>query len=306
MPDTLAIVTEAISLIVKATMYSAQWASAGRKRALAKLVAMTDHDKEREILLLRERIAQQQEIITILRRQIQDRGKKHHFRVRERLATLWSVTYFEVPRHKVQEYYGASRASLYRWLHRIHDDDTKQRMPHNKTPEELAILVWEIVGNNVNWGRMRVANQIKRLKACLAPSNGKPEHVITDQGSVFTGDVFREFLASYGIKNRYGAVGKHGSIAVVERLIESLKHEWLNRAPCLKGRAHLAELCAGFVEWYNEWRPHMSLDGAVPEEKHRRSTRKPPDRGRKKVPRGIERKVLAETRTVGYRLKAAA
>ena len=49
-----AVLAEAISLMVKATIYSAQWAAAGRKRALTKLAAMTDLEKEREILLLRE------------------------------------------------------------------------------------------------------------------------------------------------------------------------------------------------------------------------------------------------------------
>ena len=114
MSDTLAFLAEAVSLMVKATIYSAQWAAAGRKRALAKLSAMTDREKEREIPLLRERIAQHEQLIAILQRQIQDRGKKHRFQIRERLAILWCLEYFEVPRCKVQAFFGASRASLYR------------------------------------------------------------------------------------------------------------------------------------------------------------------------------------------------
>jgi len=92
MPDTLAILAEALSLMVKATIYSAQWAAAFRKRALAQLSAMTNREKEREILLLRERIAQHEQLIGILQRQIQDRGKKHRFQIRERLAILWCLT----------------------------------------------------------------------------------------------------------------------------------------------------------------------------------------------------------------------
>ena len=79
MSDTLAFLAEAVSLMVKATIYSAQWAAAGRKRALTKISAMTDREREREILLLRERIAQHEQLIAILQRQIQDRGKKHRF-----------------------------------------------------------------------------------------------------------------------------------------------------------------------------------------------------------------------------------
>ncbi len=65
---------------------------------------------------------------------------------------------------------------------------------------------------------------------------GKPKHIISDQVSVFTNAAFREFLDLNGVKIRYGAVGEHGSIAVTERVIETLKYElllnvktWLHR-----------------------------------------------------------------------------
>ena len=44
---------------------------------------------------------------------------------------------------------------------------------------------------------------------------GKPKHLISDQESVFTSAAFREFIDSYDVKIRYGAVGQHGSMELV-------------------------------------------------------------------------------------------
>lgn len=53
---------------------------------------------------------------------------------------------------------------------------------------------------------------------------GDPErHFVSDQGAQFTATAFRETLAALGIKQRFGAIGKTGSIAIVERFWTSLK-----------------------------------------------------------------------------------
>ena len=91
-----------------------------------------------------------------------------------------------------------------------------------------AMAVTPLEGPNAAWVVQAVEDAIAK--------NGKPKHVITDQGTVFKSELFREFLKGYSVKQRFGAVGKHGSIAVVERLIETLKYEWLKRAACLRGR----------------------------------------------------------------------
>ncbi len=58
-----------------------------------------------------------------------------------------------------------------------------------------------------------------------------PKHLVTDQGGQFKGDAFKERCAKLGAKQRYGAVGKHGSIAIVERFIKSVKVESLRIIP---------------------------------------------------------------------------
>jgi transposase InsO family protein len=93
---------------------------------------------------------------------------------------------------------------------------------------------------------------------------GPPKHLISDRESCFDSDAMRTFLKGFGVLPRYGAVGKHGSISVTERAIKTLKYEWLCRVPFIRGADHLAELCAAFIAWHNEWRPHMTLGGCRP------------------------------------------
>jgi len=78
--------------------------------------------------------------------------------------------------------------------------------------------------------------------------HGAPKHIISDQAGVFTGDAFAELLRQWKIKLRFGAVGKHGSIAVTERVIKTLKYEWLQCVPIIKGFDHLTLLCTQIRE----------------------------------------------------------
>ena len=67
---------------------------------------------------------------------------------------------------------------------------------------------------------------------------------------------------------RYGAIGQHGSIAVVERVILTIKC-LLSGLPYVPYRreAFLKELTAS-VEWCNQSRPHTWLGGRTPNEVH--------------------------------------
>jgi len=99
-------------------------------------------------------------------------------------------------------------------------------------------------------------------------------------------------------------VGKHGSIAVTERVIWTLKHEWLKRVPVVRGLDHLAELLADFEQWYNTYRGHMTLDGATPASVHRGEQWQKPDRSAKALPHRVERHVFPDVRITAYRLAA--
>jgi len=73
---------------------------------------------------------------------------------------------------------------------------------------------------------------------------GPPKHLITDQEGVFTGEVFADLPWRWDTKPRFGAVGSHGSIAVTERAIRTLKYEWLRRVPVIRGLDHVPRSAA--------------------------------------------------------------
>ena len=198
--------------------------------------------------------------------------------------------------------------------------------------ENLDILthVWSIDTTRVLcWGLWPIQvlvdiDHFSRKVMCVAPlegpnagwivealeqamrKHGAPKHIISDQAPVFVGDAFAELLKQWNIRPRFGAVGKSGSIAVTERVIKTLKYEWLRCVPIIKGFDHLAFLCTEFEHWYNVWRPHMTLKGLRPDDFYYDRRPEILKRDAKIVPSNIERHVFAETRLTAYRLKAAA
>jgi len=72
-------------------------------------------------------------------------------------------------------------------------------------------------GRNAGWINNALENAIEKY--------GAPKHIISDQAGVFIGGVFAELLRRWSVKLRFGAVGKHGSIAVTKRVIKTLKYE---------------------------------------------------------------------------------
>jgi transposase InsO family protein len=53
-----------------------------------------------------------------------------------------------------------------------------------------------------------------------------PKYIVCDRGSQFWNDGFKRWCKRKGVKPRFGAVGKHGSISVVERVILTINREF--------------------------------------------------------------------------------
>ncbi len=134
--------------------------------------------------------------------------------------------------------------------------------------------------------------------------HGAPRHLISDQEGVLNSDAFRDLLISWDMKQRFGAVGKHGSIGVTERVILTLKYEWLRRVPVIRGLDHLGQLLRDFAVYYNEYRGHATLGGAVPEVIHRGEQWTKPEKSAKMLPPNLERRVFADTQITAYRRAA--
>jgi len=105
------------------------------------------------------------------------------------------------------------------------------------------------------------------LERTIAKAKKTPKYIVCDRGRQFDCQAFRDWCRRQGIKPpRYGAVGKHGSIAVVERFILTLKR----LLSCLllvryRRQSFQRELDA-IVEWYNIHRAHTWLGGKAPDE----------------------------------------
>ncbi len=98
-------------------------------------------------------------------------------------------------------------------------------------------------------------------------TQAKPKYLICDQGKQFWCEGFKDWCRHRkGIRPRFGAVGQHGSIAVVERFIQTVKVECTRRLlVSLRSKTFRQEL-SWFAVWYNQHRPHSTLGGRTPDE----------------------------------------
>jgi putative transposase len=99
----------------------------------------------------------------------------------------------------------------------------------------------------------------------------QPRYLVTDQGSQFTAGAFRRWCRARGISQRFGAIGRYGSLAVIERMIRTFKAECTRRLALVPQRVAAFESELGlYFAWYNGHRPHSRLRGATPDEVYHR------------------------------------
>ncbi len=108
------------------------------------------------------------------------------------------------------------------------------------------------------------------LAKTIRDAKATPKYVVCDKGTQFWCSPFKRWCRRRKIKPRFGALGQHGSIAVVERLIRTLKAEGLRRVLLPLNLRRMREEVAAVVGWYNSHRPHTWLGGRTPEERYRR------------------------------------
>jgi len=121
------------------------------------------------------------------------------------------------------------------------------------------------------------------LGRTISITGGPPKYLISDKGGQFWCDEFKDWCRPWQIKPRFGAVGKHGSIAVIERFIGTLKREGTRRILIPLRSAAFREELKLICDWYNEFRPHQALKGCTPNEVYHR--RRPANRKPRCEPR---------------------
>jgi putative transposase len=94
-----------------------------------------------------------------------------------------------------------------------------------------------------------------------------PKHLITDHGPQLTAEEFVGWCRRHAINQRLGAIGKYGSIAVVERFIRSMKNECTRLLPVVQlSQAAFGRELDEYVAWYNAERPHSRFGARTPDE----------------------------------------
>ena len=94
---------------------------------------------------------------------------------------------------------------------------------------------------------------------------GCPEIFNTDQGSQFTSTAFTELLESNGIKISMDGRGRFYDNIFVERLWWTVKHQYLYLQAFENG-VELRQGLQGWFLFYNQERPHQSLNNRTPDE----------------------------------------
>jgi transposase InsO family protein len=128
------------------------------------------------------------------------------------------------------------------------------------------------------------------LGRALRAASATPRYLISDKGSQFWPTAgYQLWCRRKGIRPRFGAVGKCGSIAVLERWIKTLKYELLHGLHIPLRHATPQQELRLRIGWYNEHRPHMTLRGRTPNEVYFRKSpahRRPRLEPRPHWPRG--------------------
>lgn len=392
-----------VSLMVRAMVVSARWAARSRRLGLERACARAEAGRvarlEARVTVLEDAVAFRDARLEVLAKRLGEERPRRPYPLMERLRILWLIEHYQIPKRRVKDTFGVARSTVHRWLKGFQEGRAEGRRqvtePVNKTPREIAELIWDIFRRNPMWGRHRMAmtlwalgvfisatavrdillrpkpeasspvpaqaersarpreivarypnhvwsvhrtrvmrwgvwptwvlvaiDHFSRAVVTVAPlegpsagwvvavlegaflRHGPPKHLISDQEGVFTGEAFAELLTEWNVKQRFGAVGKHGSIAVTERLIWTLKREWLARVALIRGLDHLGALLADFEVYYNEHRSHQRLGGATPATVYRGQTWKKPDRSAKQVTGPIRLRDFREPRITVYELAA--
>lgn len=132
-----------------------------------------------------------------------------------------------------------------------------------------------VVAHGVYRKQPSAAQMCSLLDRAVQRAGRSPRHMITDQGVQFQG-AYLAWCRRRLVSPRFGAIGKKGSIAVVERFIRSMKDECFRRIPVPFELAAFRRELDAYLGWYCETRTHTALGGSTPEDRLRRRGRDAP------------------------------
>ena len=168
----------AVGLIVRALVVSARWAGRARRLALEQAAAAAHSSREAaleaRVMVLEDMVEQRDAHISVLESRLGKERPRRRYPLMERLRIIWLMQYFQIPGRRLKETLGVSRSSVRRWLKGFEQGTlgkrNEPREPVDKTPREIAQLIWVIFRHNPLWGRHRIAMVLWGLGVFVAAS----------------------------------------------------------------------------------------------------------------------------------------
>ena len=167
-----------VVLIIRALAVSARWAGRSRRSSLEQLTAAAETSRiaelEARVAVLEDRLELGEAHIGVLESRLGEERPRKPYPLVERLRIIWLMEYFQIPQRRLKDTLGVSRSSVRRWLKGFArgklGKGNEPKEPVNKTPREIAELIWEIFRQNPLWGRHRIAMTLWGLGIFLAAS----------------------------------------------------------------------------------------------------------------------------------------
>jgi transposase InsO family protein len=104
---------------------------------------------------------------------------------------------------------------------------------------------------------------LRRAVAWYAERGITVERVLSDNGNGYRSFAWRDTCAELGIGRRYTRPRRPQTNGKAEALVKTLLREWAYRF-AYPSSLHRAKALPGYLRWYNQHRPHSSLDGRPP------------------------------------------
>jgi len=124
-----------------------------------------------------------------------------------------------------------------------------------------------VMGFAVFWSPPTSVEMRTFLGRVIHAAGMPPKYLISDKGCQFWPSAgYKRWCKKQNIKPRFGAIGKHGGIAVLERAIRTLKQLLPHHHRMPHSMSEMRQLIRLMIGWYNEHRPHNTLKGATPDE----------------------------------------
>ena len=122
------------------------------------------------------------------------------------------------------------------------------------------VLALAVAPNGANSGTtLRLLRYARRR-------HGSPAWFVTDQGVEFTAKTVRRWMARHGIPQRFGAVGRKGSISLIERYWRTMKREYARGLLLYRPRHTIEAKLRLWARWFNGARPHQGIGQRTPDQ----------------------------------------